>query len=142
MIAPAVGPIALFVHKPLYRDGPTDEIRHPRYLPPEPRRALMRLFEGKDLRLVASGHTHQWRRCRAEGVDHVWAPSSAFVFPAEIQEAIGEKVVGVTMLELGPDGHSLSREAPEGLEPHDLAELPGLYPELTARIERRRARFA
>jgi 3',5'-cyclic AMP phosphodiesterase CpdA len=139
-VAGARGPIALFVHKPLYRDGPADEIRHPRYLPLEPRRALMRLLAGKDLRLIASGHTHQWRRHGSDGIDHLWAPSSAFVFPDEIQESIGEKLVGAALLTLGPGGHQVSLERPAGMVRHDLGDLPGLYPDLDARIERRRAR--
>jgi 3',5'-cyclic AMP phosphodiesterase CpdA len=135
--ARASGPVALFLHKPLFRDGPGDTHRHSRYAALEARRQIMRLFEGKDLRLVASGHTHQWRRLRADRVEHVWAPSSAFVFPDSFQERIGEKVVGMVRLRLSPQG-SCSAEllTPTGLAFNNLSDHPDLYPSLAGRLRR------
>lgn len=58
----AVGkPVALFVHKPLYRDLPYDAERAEtsfRYVPQPARRRLIEMFGKVDWRLVGSGHVH------------------------------------------------------------------------------------
>lgn len=57
-------PVALFVHKPLFKDRRDEvEVDH-RYVPPDSRRRLADALAGADVRLVASGHVHQHRRHR------------------------------------------------------------------------------
>ena len=63
-------PVALFLHKPLYLDAPDDpelEASAIRYVPPAPRRRLLEMLRGVDLRLVASGHVHQRRDYSTRG---------------------------------------------------------------------------
>jgi predicted phosphodiesterase len=134
-LARARGPLALMLHKPLFRNHPDDAERHLRYVPPEPRRRLLDRFVGRDLRLVVSGHTHQLRRHQVEGIEHVWAPSSAFYIPDAMQETIGEKVVGVMLLTLESDHFSLDFVAPEGVERHSLLDQIDIYPQLDRRQE-------
>lgn len=99
------GPVGVFLHKPLFRNGPADDEVHPRYVPLDSRRRLLEMLAHNDLRFVASGHAHQTRSIRVDGVEHVWAPSTAFVLPDSTQERIGDKVVGVLNLELDESNH-------------------------------------
>jgi predicted phosphodiesterase len=130
VVAEARGPIAVFLHKPLFRTAPEDDERHLRYVPREPRRRLLARLAASDLRLVLSGHTHQLRRHRHSGVDHVWAPSSAFRIPDELQERVGQKPVGVMLLTLDGDRHSLDFVAPQGVIRHSLLDQADIYPQL------------
>lgn len=129
-LASARGPIGLMLHKPLFRTAPDDGDAHHRYIPPRSRPALFKLLEGKDLRFVVSGHTHQARRYMYAGVEHVWAPSTAFTIPDRLQERIGEKTVGVMTLHLEPDGHRFEIFRPIGVNQHDLGDYADVYPRL------------
>lgn len=124
------GPFGLALHKPLFRRAPDDAEIHPRYAPHTPRRRLMRLLEGRDLRFVVNGHTHQFRRLEREGVEHVWAPSTAFKLPDDAQEWIGDKVVGVLMLDLNADRHQFQLHVPNGMVQNDLSHFMHLFRDL------------
>lgn len=122
------GPVGVFVHKPLFRDGPADTSRHHRYLPIEARDRLLARLARVDLRFVAAGHTHQARRHSVGGVEHVWVPSLAFILPDAMQETIGEKIVAMSILQLTPSAHRFELAVPAGLNQHSLLDLPELYP--------------
>ena len=122
--------IGVMLHKPLFRFGPDDTEIHHRYVQLVSRKRLLKLLEGRDLRFVASGHTHQLRRLHVGGVEHVWAPSSAYFFPDVMQERIGEKMVGVMVLTLDASGHSFAFHAPPGVVPYDLTDFADLFPKL------------
>lgn len=125
------GPIALFLHKPLFRDGPEDAEVHVRYVPAAPRRRLLDILAGKDLRLVLSGHAHQIRRISVDGVEHIWLPSTAFTIPDRMQERVGEKNVGFATLELSGGGFRYAIAKPEMMRNLDLLDHPHVYPQLT-----------
>jgi 3',5'-cyclic AMP phosphodiesterase CpdA len=127
-------PLGLMLHKPLFRDGHADIEEHPRYVPLAARRRLVARLSRRDLRFVASGHTHQRRHIVADGVEHVWAPSLAYRIPNALQETVGEKVVGATILELTEQGHRFTFVVPPGVVSHDLADHIDLYPELAPRL--------
>ena len=129
-LAGARGPVALFLHKPLFRNAAEDVERHIRYIPPDPRRRLLQQLAGVDLRLVISGHTHQLRRHRIGPVEHVWAPSCAFYIPDSRQETIGEKVVGAMLLTLAPGGYRLDFVAPQDVGRNSLLDQIDIYPQL------------
>lgn len=130
-LAEVDGPLGLMLHKPLFRNGHADTERHHRYLPIPERRGLTDRLATKDLRFVVSGHTHQHRRIVVEGVEHVWAPSSAFLIPDGMQERIGDKVVGVMTLTLTPDGHAFDFAEPTGVGQHSIGDHLQLYPQLS-----------
>jgi 3',5'-cyclic AMP phosphodiesterase CpdA len=97
-------PTVLFVHRPL-RPWVEGEVDKPaRYITEPTRSRLEALFAGGGVRLVASGHVHQWRWWRADGVDHVWAPSTWASLPDRIQPSIGSKLTGVVHYDLHDDG--------------------------------------
>jgi 3',5'-cyclic AMP phosphodiesterase CpdA len=120
-------PIALLLHKPLFHADPDDPAPHIRYVPRAPRRRLLDLMAPLDLRLVASGHTHQYLDHVVDGVRHVWVPSSAFYIPDTHQERIGEKVTGLGVLELTPDGHRFDLVCAEGVTRNNALDL-AIYP--------------
>ncbi|HMN74310.1 MAG TPA: metallophosphoesterase [Rhodoblastus sp.] len=138
----AGGPVALFLHKPLFRDSPADALHHPRYVPVEARNRLLARLKARlapgDLRLIVSGHVHQFRRLVVDGVEHVWAPSSAFVFPADWQETIGEKIVGALQISFGRDVYDLALVRPPGIRQYSLLDQTDIYPQLLARAARER----
>ncbi|MEH2469674.1 3',5'-cyclic AMP phosphodiesterase CpdA [Nitrobacteraceae bacterium AZCC 2299] len=99
-------PLALFVHKPLYRNSPDDpELAATafRYVPMPARRRLGDLLGSVDLRLVACGHVHQRRDYTWRGIRHIWAPSTSFIISDEKQERIGVKEVGLVEYTFLPD---------------------------------------
>jgi len=48
------------------------------------------------------------------------------------QEWIGEKCVGVMLLELSADGHGFTHVIPSGLTSYSLMDFPHIYPALVA----------
>ena len=117
-------PVVLLLHKPLLHVDPADDVPHIRYLPSAPRRRLLELLASVDLRLVLSGHTHQYLDRMVGLTRHVWLPSTAYIFPDSKQERIGEKVTGLCVLELTGDRYQLALVRPEGVERHDLLAQP------------------
>jgi predicted phosphodiesterase len=125
------GPVGVFLHKPLFRDSVEEDIVHVRYLPLEARRRLLNLLATRDLRFVAAGHTHQVRRIVVDGVEHIWVPSTAFTLSDLRQERIGDKVVGIMLLELNGDRHSFTHIVPAGMQGYDLKQFAHIYPAIT-----------
>ena len=113
-------PLVLLLHKPLFWEDPADDRPHIRYVPLAPRRRLLELLEGSDLRLVMSGHTHQALDRELAGVRHVWLPSTAYIFPDDRQERIGDKITGLAVLELSASHYRLDFITPADVRPHLL----------------------
>jgi 3',5'-cyclic AMP phosphodiesterase CpdA len=93
--------IALFIHKPLWRerrDEPADPMWH---VAPQHRERLLDAL-GPNLKLVCSGHLHQaWVR-EFSGVTHVWGPSCGF--PSSEAKGQGAMpAVGYVLLDLAED---------------------------------------
>jgi 3',5'-cyclic AMP phosphodiesterase CpdA len=124
------GPLGVLLHKPLFRNGPGDAEVHQRYVPARPRRRLLTALASRDLRFVASGHAHQARRLHVDGVEHVWAPSTAYCMPDGMQERVGEKIVGLVTIDLRGDGHRVETVVPAGLVRHNILDHPHTYAKL------------
>ena len=125
-------PLALFLHKPLIAERPDESAPHGRYVLPEARRRLLDLLAERDLRLVACGHTHQFRERQLNGVAHVWAPSTAFILPDDMQPRLGEKRLGVVVYDFDRDGVKWQCVTPDGLTPHLISDFPDTYPGLVS----------
>jgi len=115
---------ALFLHRPLARVRPDDPKDRGRYVAPIARERLLNGPLSASLRLVLSGHTHQTLDVVSAGVRHVWMPSAAFVLPDDMQPRVGEKVVGIGLLELSPDAFGFDLWCPDGMQRHDLGAMP------------------
>lgn len=113
-------PVVIFSHKPLFQETIEDEPPHIRYVPNAERRRLRRLIAQCDCRMFFSGHTHQFRQRSHGDTRHVWVPSTAYRFSDEMQEKVGEKIVGLGLLELGaedaPGGVRFDLVSPQGME--------------------------
>ena len=119
-------PVALFLHKPLYLDAPDDpELAASaiRYVPPAPRRRLLEMLRGVDLRLVASGHVHQRRDYSYRGLRQIWAPSAGFVISDKRQERIALKETGLVEYRFTPDSVEVRHVRAPGMVDVDLDEL-------------------
>ncbi len=114
-------PVMLLSHKPLFHGDPADPQPHGRYVPLSPRQRLLGLLAGADWRIVVSGHAHQYLDRMIGGTRHIWLPSSAYVFTDSSQERIGEKIVGLGLIELTPADHRFEIETPQGLRRHEIS---------------------
>lgn len=132
ILSEASGPVALFLHKPIHEPGlgPLDE--SPRFAPANARNDLLARLAGRDVRLVASGHAHQARMLDQDGARHLWVPSCAFILPDHVQAPVGEKVVGVTLLEFQDGEMRAQVVVPPGVRRHDVFDHPEIYPEVEA----------
>ncbi len=116
----------LFLHRPVLRPSANEHHRTGRYVA---HAASERLLSGPlrhTLRAVVSGHTHQYLDRTVAGARHLWLPSTAFVLPDEMQVRVGEKLVGLGMLELGGSSVWFDLLCPDGMRRHQLSEL-GFY---------------
>jgi 3',5'-cyclic AMP phosphodiesterase CpdA len=121
-------PVALFLHKPLYLNGPDDPelaVSSVRYVPMPARKHLVEMLGAVDLRLVASGHVHQRRDFTYAHIRQVWAPSAGFIIPDRMQEVIGVKEVGLVEYRFQPDGFEVRHVRAPGQVDIGLDELIG-----------------
>ena len=90
------------------------------------RGATERLLNGplrSTLRLVVSGHTHQYIDVTDDGVRHLWIPSTAFIIPDDMQSRIGEKLVGIGLLDLSEGAARFDLWCPDGMRRHEVGTL-------------------
>jgi 3',5'-cyclic AMP phosphodiesterase CpdA len=121
--APEVEGRILFLHRPLARPSAAERHRAGRYVAEEAgHRLLTGLLRGS-LRAVVSGHVHQALDRTVAGVRHVWMPSCAFVLPDAMQPRIGEKTVGIGLLDLGASPARFELLFPPGMQAHELTTL-------------------
>lgn len=115
-------PLALFIHKPVFRNQPDDAEQAAssfRYVPQPSRAQLLQQLAAVDLRLVACGHVHQRRDFTHGHVRHIWAPSASFIIGAK-QELIGVKEVGLVEYTFQPDGFEVHHTRAPGQIDIDL----------------------
>lgn len=129
-------PVALFLHKPLFRDT-WDEAHEAfgRYVLRAPRRRLLDLARGVNLRLVACGHVHQHRQFEVDGVRHVWAPSTAFILPDDLQPRIGTKEVGLVEYDFDGDTVAIRFVTPPGAAHLNIVDVPGAYGDIRTKMK-------
>jgi 3',5'-cyclic AMP phosphodiesterase CpdA len=118
--------VALLLHKPLFLDDPAAATAPLyRYVPVAPRQRLLDLLAQIELRLVLSGHTHQYLDRNLAGIRHVWLPSTAFVIDDTKQARIDEKVTGLGVLELSGEICRFALVVPDGMDRHELSTVLG-----------------
>jgi len=119
---------ALFVHRPVLRPMQSEASRKGRYVT---NAACNRLLQGplrSSLRMVVSGHTHQYLDVIEDGVRHVWMPSSGFILPDHMQLRIGEKLVGIGMLDFKDDCVDFDLWCPNGMTRLAVSSLQAFQP--------------
>ena len=119
--------LAVFLHKPLFDAHVDEDVVTHRYVLREHRHRLLGILRATDVRLVASGHVHQYRHRTVDGVEHCWAPSTAYVLPDRRQPRIGVKRVGYVEYTLGDGSVDVTLvDAPE-IAQNDLDDFPLAY---------------
>jgi alkaline phosphatase D len=78
--------IALFLHKPVFVTRADDPAIDVWSIPPAARGRLAPLLGSPDLRLIASGHLHMFRREEEGRVSRVWCPAASFVMTPDQQD--------------------------------------------------------
>jgi 3',5'-cyclic AMP phosphodiesterase CpdA len=121
--------IAVLSHKPI--TGSDAELGSSPVYRFAPQPAWQRLVSlcGDRLGLVLSGHVHQYRYIRLDGIAHLWVPTTWTVLPDEIQPVLGAKRCGLVALELhdGEEPQHLMVE-PEGVRQLTLIrDVPDPY---------------
>ena len=101
-----VRPIGLFVHKPLFLEDPGETDVHGKCVMPEPRHRLLEAARRHDVRFVASGHLHTYRHVCLDGMDVVWAPTTAFLMPENARRFDGEARSGYVVWHLDGERHT------------------------------------
>jgi 3',5'-cyclic AMP phosphodiesterase CpdA len=123
--------VALCTHKPLVLPDPSDAggRRPARYFPEAAAERVLDLARSTGVRLVLTGHVHQWRRFERDGITHVWAPTAWAVLPDSVQAVLGEKVCGALELDLRVDGSfDVELVTPPGFEHHEGGtDIPNPY---------------
>lgn len=71
--------IALFIHKPLFMDSPSEVAFLKDCIDPVGRAFIYDAFRFHNLKMIASGHKHQYRAFLLDGIYYMWAPSSSSI---------------------------------------------------------------
>ncbi|MCP8940330.1 metallophosphoesterase [Alsobacter sp. SYSU M60028] len=126
--------LALVLHKPLADERYDDEALSPRFSSPGARRAILDALGPHCPALVLCGHVHQYRDAAIGGSRHIWAPPASFVIGDPWQPSYGGKAVGYLDHVFHADGsHEARLRTVRGLVHNDLATLPQVYGDVTAR---------
>lgn len=101
--------IAIFIHKPLFLDQPTepdsdDPSISQSCLDRASRLRLLQLAARRGAKLVSCGHKHQTRTFSLDGIYHFWGPSTACVNGAPTALHWGAREVGFIDYRFGEDG--------------------------------------
>jgi 3',5'-cyclic AMP phosphodiesterase CpdA len=115
-------PTALFLHKPLFLERPTDDDVMPSCMVPSARAPLLDKLNRSDVRLIVSGHLHEHHDRTFGNQRHLWVPATAFAAPGDHG---GDHRCGLTVLDFSLDSVKVTVEYPPGLISHDLAAIKG-----------------
>jgi 3',5'-cyclic AMP phosphodiesterase CpdA len=113
----------LLLHRPLVRPNAVERERRGRYVVEAAARRLLSGGLRDSLRFIVSGHTHQHLDRREANVRHVWMPSTAFVLPDAMQARVGEKVVGLGLIDVTGGSARIDVLVPDGMTRYLLTEL-------------------
>ena len=108
-------PVAWFLHRPLFLDGPDEGDTGYWSVKPQPRARLLALMARHSVALVASGHLHKARDFRQNRTRYVWAPASSFLVGEMAPPMPGKKQLGAVLYAV--EGGALEA---------DIVEVPGL----------------
>jgi 3',5'-cyclic AMP phosphodiesterase CpdA len=119
-------PVMVVVHKPLFLRDPAETDLGSKTIPAEGRRRLAEALGDVRVRLVVSGHLHQFRAWAGEGPTLVWAPSTGFVSHLERPSKYGgTKTVGAVEYRFDGGGVTWRLVRPPGMVDLDVHQLVG-----------------
>jgi 3',5'-cyclic-AMP phosphodiesterase len=125
---------ALIMHKPLCDLDLDDTLVSNRFTTLQARRKLIDALAGTAPQVIICGHMHQYRDIEIAGSRHIWGPAASFVIGDPWQPSYGAKAVGYLEHLFHADGtHEHRLMTIRGLVHHDLAVMPHVYGDVTAR---------
>ncbi|MCU0944332.1 MAG: metallophosphoesterase [Rubritepida sp.] len=125
--------LALFLHKPLTEERLDDTAVNYWPVLPAARARLLALFGANRPAFVASGHVHQQRTHRNDGLLQLWAPAIGFIVGDAWQKPVGAKTLGWVEHVLHADGTAEHQvHLPSGMDAHDIGLMPEVYGPLSA----------
>jgi 3',5'-cyclic AMP phosphodiesterase CpdA len=116
-------PMAVFLHKPLFLTSVGGDAGSDQMVPLEAGGSLLRRLATANIRLVASGHCHEYRTYLWRGIAFVWAPTTAFITKKRVPGATGLRRAGVVHYAFAGDTVSYRFVEPDGLEWFDNSFL-------------------
>jgi 3',5'-cyclic AMP phosphodiesterase CpdA len=132
--------VALFLHKPLYVEGPGDGSKPPTMIAGDASRRLHGLARDGNVELIASGHLHEHRVESIQGAQHVWAPSTGFVTDEILSPSVGTRRVGFVEYLFDDDGVAANVVCPDDMITHLFMDYPDMYPRFQEAARRSIAR--
>ncbi|WP_084302105.1 metallophosphoesterase [Bradyrhizobium sp. WSM2254] len=120
-------PTAVFLHKPLFVEQRAEPDVPDICVTAYGRDRLLKDLDGVNLRLVASGHNHHYRTLMVDGVQFVWAPSTAQIL--RIPRAFRALMIpGLVRYWLDDNGSiEFGLEQPPGMEASDITDMLDRY---------------
>ncbi|MBV8538500.1 MAG: metallophosphoesterase, partial [Alphaproteobacteria bacterium] len=116
-------PIAVFLHKPLFLASAGDDSSSDQMVPVDARRSVLERLAVANVRLVASGHCHEYRTCLWRGIAFVWAPTTAFITKKQVPGPAGLRRAGVVRYVFTGEAVSYRFVEPAGIEWFDNSFL-------------------
>ncbi len=115
--------IAVFTHKPPFIER-VDETVGMMAMPARGRDRLLDLVDEHDVRVVASGHLHDFRARQQGEVSYIWCPTTAFIPPSDLVDPYGGvRQIGFVEYDFDADGVSWRLRRPEGAEDISVREI-------------------
>ncbi|MEO1681163.1 MAG: metallophosphoesterase [Pseudomonadota bacterium] len=116
------GPIGVFTHVPFFAHEPGEtDATTTATVRPGPRADYLALFREGGVRFVASGHLHRDKRMSFDGIDHVWAPGTAFMSTGDKSDAWGgEPWVGFLEFQFSGADFTVTKHEPQDMLNIDL----------------------
>jgi alkaline phosphatase D len=96
----AAGPIAWFLHRPLFLNSTDEGDTGYWSVKPPPRARLLQLLRRHSVALVASGHLHKAHDFLNGGTRYIWAPATAFLVGEMAPPMPGESRLGAVVYEI------------------------------------------
>lgn len=114
--------LLVFQHKPLYMTSAVEPKPTQGALYPEHRTRLRALLSKAGRVIVSSGHIHDYKTAVWEGLDQIWAPSTAFVMDCDgvVHPRYGVRRVGYLRHSLDRDTHGHEFVEPDAFISVDL----------------------
>ena len=121
--------VALFLHKPLCVDTPSEDVRSGMNVDPSSRKRLLAMLGSADVRLIASGHTHRFRALSAGGVPMIWAPTTAQANTRMVEPRAGlpRQNAGMVFYRFLEDSVEWELHQPEAIVPTDITHFAAKY---------------
>lgn len=125
-------PLAIFIHKPLFLDRPSEDAFVPDCVDPVGRKQLSKIFSGRNVRFVACGHKHQYRSFGLGRVKYFWAPAIACVNKGPDEKSWGLRQVGFMEYSLSGESVRHKVHGADFLTRHEAYVYVGEYGALDA----------